>query len=165
MNLISDGAIQVTIAFNEDDLDIIKAQVEDILQSSRKPLNKEEVEKFMASLKEAMVEGLTSAAVWLAKLASDDAPIETGLLRASGSVWLNNNRIYITGGGTHPSHVDTGELEAIIIFNTPYAFIQDTEEDYEHPRGGRAGYLTRNLTENQTLLEEMMIAPVKKALQ
>ncbi|MCK5640802.1 MAG: hypothetical protein KAJ19_08395 [Gammaproteobacteria bacterium] len=169
MTELYEGSIQVDIGYAQPDLDDLKSQVDDIIYSgSEKATNTEaqdSIDKMMKAIIAAMYTGLLNAGMFIAKTASDNAPELTGRLKKSGSVWIQNKRIYITGGGTHPDHVDTGEFSAIIIFNTPYAFIQDTEYWFRHPRGGRAGYLTGTFDENHSIIQEIMFNPLRAALE
>jgi hypothetical protein len=168
MTELYEGSVSVEFGFEYSDLDSMKAQIEDIvLNGAEPPLSeeqKESVEKVMVTVEDQMYVGLRHAGMWLANKASVDAPKKTGRLSQSGSVWVKNQRVYITGGGTHPDIVDTPELSVIIVFNTPYAFIQDTEYSFNHPGGGRAGYLTGNLEENHGIIQEIMFSPLRDAL-
>lgn len=58
--------------------------------------------------------------------AGQDAPIEEGTLRGSGS-W-------------HIEQTATG-AQVVVTFSTPYAARQHEELEYRHPRGGKARYL------------------------
>lgn len=155
MSEIYDGSVEVSMGYESPGFDDIKKQVDDLLGPTGDPNQIADI------LRGPILTGLSHAGIWLANKAAKDAPILTGLLRQSGSVWLENKRIYITGGGTHPDQLDTGKLTAIIIFNTPYAFLQDSEPGYRHPRGGRSGYLTANFQENHKIIEEIMFAPLR----
>jgi hypothetical protein len=159
MSEIYDGSIEVSFGYGPTDLDDLKAQVQEFL-----PVDSS-IDDFMRTIEGPMILGLTNAAIWLANKAAWDAPILTGRLRASGSAWVNSRRVYITGGGTHPDQLDTGPMTAIIIFNTPYAFIQDTEISFLHPRGGRSGYLTANFIENHQIIEKIMFTPVQRVIE
>ena len=161
MTVIHEGSIQSTISYNLSDLEELKAQVDSFIQSNPDvQSNLNSVDSFLSAIKAEMYVGLKTAGIWIADTASASAPIETGLLRSSGSVWLKSNNIHTTGGGNYPSHVDTPELSVIIIFNTPYAFVQDTNPTFHHPRGGRAGYLTGTIRENHNKIQEMLFAPL-----
>lgn len=163
MTQIFEGSIQASIGFNPTDLDQIKDQVEKLLFNlSGKPVGKVQIETFVNKLQAPMILGVMNAGIWIANRASEIAPIKTGRLRASGSVWVNGDRIFITGGGTHPDSIDTPELTAIIIFNAPYAFEQDTRNDFRHPIGGQAGYLTETM-ERKDIIQEIMTTPLKAA--
>jgi hypothetical protein len=157
MTEIYDGSIQVTIGYAQTDLDDFKEQAQDFL-------GLDDANKLIQVMTPPLILGLNNAGIWLANKASNDAPILTGRLGQSGSVWIENELVYITGGGTHPDQLDTGPMTAIIIFNTPYAFIQDTERSFHHPRGGRAGYLTANLEENHKIIEDIMFTPLRRVL-
>lgn len=159
MSELFDGSIQASVGYNPQDLEEIKAQVDKQFGPDLFLGN------FLNFIREAMVVGVINAGTWVAQRASELAPVETGRLKASGSVWVNNQMVFITGGGTHPSRVDTPELIAIIVFNAPYAFIQDTRTDFLHPRGGQAGYLSGTVFQNQGIILDIMSAPVKQLFE
>lgn len=164
MTQIFEGSIQTSLGYQSSDLDNIKKQIDKLLVDSGVTPSPVEIEKVInRNIRNAMILGVTNAGIWVAATASLIAPIETGRLRASGSVWVNGERVFITGGGTHPDSIDTPELTAIIIFNAPYAFIQDSRIDFNHPNGGQAGYLTDTMNRTE-MIKEIMIAPLKTIL-
>lgn len=165
MSELFEGSIQASIGFNPADLDSIKDQVEKLLFNlSGKPVGSAEVKRFVDQLRAPMIIGVMNAGIWIADRASEIAPIKTGRLRASGSVWVNGDRIFITGGGTHPDSIDTDDLTAIIIFNAPYAFEQDTRKDFQHPKGGQAGYLSDTIMREEKI-RDIMTAPLREAFK
>lgn len=79
-------------------------------------------------LDEAMVDTLGKIGLDLLGRAQRDAPIEEGTLRGSGS--------------SRVERVGRDGAQVVVTFSTPYAAKQHEETTYEHPRGGKAHYLS-----------------------
>ena len=81
-------------------------------------------------MEEALVEAVTVSAHLVENEATKGAPVKEGTLRAS-------------------AHTDIGKtplgVKAVISFNTPYAAVQEQREDFVHPMGGHAHYLSMAL--------------------
>jgi len=77
-----------------------------------------------------MMDGMAVGVQKQAEVIRDDAaqraPIDQGLLRASGVVKMHNDKARIT---------------AVIEFDTPYAVVQHENLTFNHPRGGGPKYL------------------------
>ena len=117
------------------------------------------------------VNGVKIASIALIGMMMRKAPIMTGLLRSSGSVWWNGKPVFKSPKQTkekveHPSSVpSTDALDVTFGFNTPYAAYQDTRRDLHHPLGGQAGYFTDTLQGASKLIEKFVVAEIKKALK
>ena len=98
--------------------------------------------------------------------AVNEAPVKEGTLRGSGSAHVSGRRI-ATGadmgaGAADATPVeggaDTGEFEAAVVFNTLYAAYQHENVEFNHPKGGKAKYLSdpfeRNTPQYQRKLAE-----------
>lgn len=81
--------------------------------------------------------------------AQRDAPVDEATLRASGELEVERTGNAVTG---------------TVSFNTVYAAEQHEREDFEHPRGGSAKYLERNLKERQARYERGLAAAMSGAL-
>ena len=106
--------------------------------------------------------------------AIDQAPIDTGTLRRSGTVTVgklpDSARIYEAAEAGNemkdafPEPV--GKEKAVYIsFNTPYARRQHEELDYEHPRGGKAKYLEDPFNRNKDKVIKYVNKKIRKALK
>lgn len=84
-------------------------------------------------LKAAAEKAVRQAAADLQGRAVRDAPVDTGDLRGSGHatdpVWVGN------------------KVVARVEFDLPYAKRQHEETEWEHPKGGKAKYLSDNVDE------------------
>ena len=130
---------------------------------------------------EAGLKALRTGAEAILTEAIDEAPIDTGTLRRSGTVTVgslpkNPTQIYEESlppekGGSGMEHKDAfpdpvGKEKAVYIsFNTPYARRQHEELDYEHPRGGKAKYLETPFNANKKKVLKMAELQIKKALR
>lgn len=112
----------------------------------------EDVERNLSRLVDrlgaAATKGVEDSALDLLGRAVRDAPVDTGDLRGSGSVTFDgqviaqgrkDGSITVTGSA-RPSRTPTAEIG----FGVPYAYRQDQDREYRHPRGGKAGYLSDN---------------------
>jgi hypothetical protein len=106
--------------------------------------------------------------------AIDEAPIDTGTLRRSGTVTVGSKadggQVYAAAeSGTemkdaYPDKI--GQEKAVYIsFNTPYARRQHEELDYEHPRGGKAKYLETPFNANKKKVLKYADKQIRKALK
>jgi hypothetical protein len=109
--------------------------------------------------------------IWLLNAAVNDAPVETGLLRSSGSIFVNGApflqapNISQEETPRHPSSEQgpksKNETVVTVGFNTHYAAEMDTRRDIIHPKGGRAGYLTDNFAKATVVYEKFLKAESK----
>lgn len=130
---------------------------------------------------QAGIHALRTGAEAILTEAIDEAPVDTGTLRRSGTVTVgslpkNPTQIYIDSlppekGGRGMEHKDAypdpiGEEKAVYIsFNTPYAWRQHEEQDYNHPRGGKAKYLEDPFNRLKEKVVKLAELRVKKALR
>lgn len=85
--------------------------------------------EFDAQLDKAVKKGLFTAGSIMLTEAKKKCPVDTGTLRRSGAVEANSK-------------------EAIVSFNTPYAYKQHEDTTLNHPRGGEAKFLEKAAIEN-----------------
>jgi hypothetical protein len=52
-----------------------------------------------------------------------------------------------------------------VIAATPYALVQHEREDFKHPKGGEAKYLTKTLAEKAEIYAERVAEGVRRALE
>ena len=123
---------------------------------------------------EAGLKALRTGAEAILTEAIDEAPIETGTLRRSGTVTVgelpDGEQVYEAAeSGTEmkdafPNKIGK-EKAAYISFNTPYARRQHEELDYAHPRGGKAKYLEDPFNRNKEKVLKYADKQIKKALK
>jgi hypothetical protein len=106
--------------------------------------------------------------------AIDEAPVDTGTLRRSGTVTVgklpDGAQVYEAAeSGTEMKDAfpdKIGQEKAVYIsFNTPYARRQHEEVGYYHPRGGYAKYLEVPFARNKNKVLKMADLQIKKALR
>ena len=100
-----------------------------------------------ASVEGAGVRGVNKAAERLRALAVEQTPVQDGILRGSAQV----------------TPAVTGDVRAIVSFDTPYAVRQHEELGYQHPQGGNAKYLERPLQERAAELRGIIAAELRGA--
>ena len=123
---------------------------------------------------EAGLKALRTGAEAILTEAIDEAPIDTGTLRRSGTVTVgalpDGVQVYEAAeAGAEMKDVfkkEAGKEKAVYIsFNTPYARRQHEELDYEHPRGGKAKYLEDPFNRLKKKVVKMADLQIKKALR
>jgi hypothetical protein len=123
---------------------------------------------------EAGLKALRTGAEAILTEAIDEAPVDTGTLRRSGTVTVgavpDASQVYEaaeSGSDMRNAFPGTeGKEKAVYIsFNTPYARRQHEELDYEHPRGGKAKYLEDPFNRNKKKVLQYAEKQVKKALE
>jgi len=123
---------------------------------------------------EAGLKALRTGAEAILTEAIDEAPIDTGTLRRSGTVTVgalpDGAQVYEAAkSGTEMKDAFPGEIgkeKAVYIsFNTPYARRQHEELGYEHPRGGKAKYLEDPFNRLKKKVVKMAELTIKKALR
>lgn len=106
--------------------------------------------------------------------AINEAPVDTGTLRRSGTVTVgglpDGAAVYAAaegGQGMAGAHSEPqGNEQAVYIsFNTPYARRQHEELDWQHPRGGKAKYLEDPFNALKGKVLRRVERRVKRALQ
>ena len=143
--------------------------------------NKWRIKDAVKIAEEAWLKALRTGAEAILTEAIDEAPVDTGTLRRSGTVTVgslpkNPTQIYEESlppekGGSGMEHKDAfpdpvGKEKAVYIsFNTPYARRQHEELGYEHPRGGKAKYLEDPFRLLKQKVLKMADSQIKKALR
>ena len=123
---------------------------------------------------EAGLKALRTGAEAILTEAIDEAPIDTGTLRRSGTVTVGG----LPDGAQVFEAAEAGnemkdafpekigkEKAVYISFNTPYARRQHEELGYEHPRGGKAKYLEDPFNLLKQKVIKMAELRIKKALR
>jgi len=136
--------------------------------------NKWRIKEAVKIAEEAGLKALRTGAEAILTEAIDEAPIDTGTLRRSGTVTVgglpDSEQVYEAAeSGTEtkdafPNKIGK-EKAAYISFNTPYARRQHEELDYEHPRGGKAKYLETPFNANKKKVIKYADKQIKKALK
>jgi len=136
--------------------------------------NKWRIKEAVKIAEEAGLKALRTGAEAILTEAIDEAPIETGTLRRSGTVTVgaipDGTQVYEAAeAGSEMKDAfaeNIGKEKAVYIsFNTPYARRQHEELDYEHPRGGKAKYLEDPFNRNKDKVLKYAAKQVKKALE
>jgi len=143
--------------------------------------NKWRIKEAVKIAEEAGLKALRTGAEAILTEAIDEAPVETGTLRRSGTVTVgalpeNPGQIYQDSlppkeGGSGKEHKKAfpepvGKEKAVYIsFNTPYARRQHEELGYNHPLGGKAKYLEDSFNRNKDKVLKRAANQVKKALE
>lgn len=143
--------------------------------------NKWRIKEAVMIVEEAGLKALRTGAEKILTEAIDEAPVDTGTLRRSGTVTVgglppDSEAIYQASkrkkeGGQRKSHKKAflepvGTENAVYIsFNTPYAIRQHEELDYDHPRGGKAKYLEDPFNRNKDKVIEYANKKIRKALK
>jgi len=123
---------------------------------------------------QAGIKALRTGAEAILTEAIDEAPIDTGTLRRSGTVTVgklpDSARIYEAAEAGNemkdafPEKI--GKEKAVYIsFNTPYARRQHEELGYNHPRGGKAKYLEDPFNRNKKKVLKYADKQIRKALK
>ena len=123
---------------------------------------------------EAGLKALRTGAEAILTEAIDEAPIDTGTLRRSGTVTVgglpDGAQVFEAAeAGNEMKDAFPGqegkEKAVYISFNTPYARRQHEELGYNHPRGGKAKYLEDPFNRNKKKVLQYAKKQVKKALE
>jgi len=104
-------------------------------------------DKVNKEIERAIKEGITEATLDLLRRSKQEAPLDTGDLRGSGTSEVQE--VY-------------GGIKGIVGFNTPYALIQHEDMTFVHPQGGKAKYLTDPLNKNATKYRKNVQEKVKR---
>ncbi len=123
---------------------------------------------------EAALKALRTGAEAILTEAIDEAPVDTGTLRRSGTVTVGSlpdmTQVYEAAeAGSETKNAFPGEIgkeKAVYIsFNTPYARRMHEELGYNHPLGGKAKYLEDPFNRNKKKVLDYANKQIKKALQ
>jgi len=109
------------------------------------------ISKVIGGIGSAARKGVTESALDLTRRSVRDAPVDKGDLRGSGHARFGDTEIAkgqadgsVRRTGTAPKD---GPIEATVGFGMPYAHKQDQDRELNHPKGGKAGYLSDNFRE------------------
>ena len=136
--------------------------------------NKWRIKEAVKIAEEAGLKALRTGAEAILTEAIDEAPVDTGTLRRSGTVTVgklpDGERVFEaaeSGSDMKDAFPGTeGKEKAVYIsFSTPYARRQHEELDYNHPRGGKAKYLEDPFNRNKKKVLQYAEKQVKKALE
>jgi hypothetical protein len=136
--------------------------------------NKWRIKEATKIAEEAALKALRTGAEAILTEAIDEAPVDTGTLRRSGTVTVGSKadggQVYAAAeAGTEMKDAfpnEIGKEKAVYIsFNTPYARRQHEELDYNHPRGGKAKYLEDPFNRLKKKVVKMAELRIKKALR
>lgn len=136
--------------------------------------NKWRIKEAVKIAEEAGLKALRTGAEAILTEAIDEAPIDTGTLRRSGTVTVgkkaDGGQVYAAAeAGTEMKDAFPGkvgkEKAVYVSFNTPYARRQHEELGYYHPRGGNAKYLESPFNRNKSKVLKMADLQIKKALR
>jgi len=136
--------------------------------------NKWRIKEAVKIAEEAGLKALRTGAEAILTEAIDEAPIETGTLRRSGTVTVgalpDGTQVYEAAeSGTEMKDAfpdKIGKEKAVYIsFSTPYARRQHEELEYEHPLGGKAKYLEDPFNRNKQKVLKYADKQTKKTLE
>ena len=136
--------------------------------------NKWRINEAVKIAEEAGLKALRTGAEAILTEAIDEAPVDTGTLRRSGTVTVgklpDGAQVYEAAkSGRDMKDAFPGpvgkEKAAYISFNTPYARRQHEELGYNHPLGGKAKYLEDPFNRNKNKVLKYAAMQVKKALE
>lgn len=120
----------------------------------------------------AALEALRVGAEAILTEAINEAPVETGTLRRSGTVTVgyvpDSGAVYAAASSRSMRDAfrnEKGKEQAVYIsFNTPYARRQHEEIGYNHPLGGKAKYLEDPFNRNKSKVLKYVETHVKRVL-
>lgn len=120
----------------------------------------------------AALEALRVGAEAILTEAINEAPVETGTLRRSGTVTVgyvpDSGAVYAAASSRSMRDAfrnEEGKEQAVYIsFNTPYARRQHEEIGYNHPLGGKAKYLEDPFNRNKSKVLKYVETHVKRVL-
>ena len=136
--------------------------------------NKWRIKEAVKIAEEAGLKALRTGAEAILTEAIDEAPVDTGTLRRSGTVTVgklpDGEQVYEAakdGSEMKDAFPDPVGKEKVVYisFNTPYARRQHEEVGYNHPRGGKAKYLEVPFNRNKKKVVKYAELKIKKALR
>jgi len=136
--------------------------------------NKWRIKEAVKIAEEVSLKALRTGAEAILTEAIDEAPIDTGTLRRSGTVTVgklpDGARVFEAAeSGSDMKDAFPGpegkEKAVYISFNTPYARRQHEELGYQHPRGGKAKYLEDPFNRNKEKVIKYADKQIRKALK
>lgn len=108
-------------------------------------------EKAKALARQAAISALRVCAADLQGKSAQQAPIDTGDLRANCSV--------------SPLHQADSQVSLTVGYDLPYAIVQHEHLEFNHPKGGKAKYLEDPFRENAGKYARYIESAVKQALR
>ena len=136
--------------------------------------NKWRIKEAVKIAEEAGLKALRTGAEAILTEAIDEAPVDTGTLRRSGTVTVgklpDGERVYEAAeSGTEMKDAfpdKIGQEKAVYIsFNTPYARRMHEDLGYTPKRGGGPKYLETPFNANKSKVLKYVDKEIKKALQ
>jgi len=136
--------------------------------------NKWRIKEAVKIAEDAGLKALRTGAEAILTEAINEAPVDTGTLRRSGTVTVgalpDGAQVYEaaeSGSDMKDAFPGTeGKEKAVYIsFNTPYARRQHEELGYNHPRGGKAKYLETPFNANKKKVIKYAERKIKEALK
>ncbi len=136
--------------------------------------NKWRIKEAVKIAEDAGLKALRTGAEAILTEAIDEAPVDTGTLRRSGTVTVgklpDGARVFEAAeAGNEMKDAFPGpegkEKAVYISFNTPYARRQHEELGYQHPRGGKAKYLEDPFNRNKKKVLKYADEQIRKALK
>lgn len=109
---------------------------------------KSNIKAVTAAEKQGAVKGLRHAVEHLLQVSRTLVPVEETTLERSGT----------------PS-VDEASLTGAVSYDTPYAVRQHEEMDWRHDEGRQAKYLEQPMTTEANVMNDLIAAQVRRALQ
>ena len=100
-----------------------------------------------ARVQAGAADGLRTAAMFALTEANRTVPLDEGTLQRSGG-----------------TDVDSGALEAVVYYDTPYARRQHEEVTWRHPKQGRAKWLELTIEEQQAKIQQIIATQMRRAL-
>lgn len=116
----------------------------------------EGLDKIGASIFAELKVGLVLVTEDLAGEGSRKAPVDEGHLKASVRRETDFKIAVIQGAL---------QISQNVVAQTPYAFVQHEREDFNHPKGGQAKYLTGPLAEKAGQYQAFLAAAVERGKQ
>lgn len=98
-------------------------------------------------IENAVVQAMEDNVLDLERRSKEQAPLDTGDLRGSGTSEVTE--VY-------------GGVKGTVGFNTPYALIQHEDMTFVHPQGGKAKYLTDPLNQNATKYRKHILEKTRR---
>lgn len=128
----------------------------------------ENLQDAIDKIKHGSVKGLANALLVVGKESQKKAPVETGDLRGSLEVTIDDTKIAEgqKGGGIRiVSEAPENGTVGTVSYNTPYAANQHEHVEYDHPLGGEAKFLEKVLNSEQDRILRLIADEVMNDLE
>lgn len=126
----------------------------------------ENIQAAVDDIERGSIQGLKDALLMVAEKSQEKAPVDTGDLRGSVYVEIDNKRI--AEGDQSGDHIITltDELPengtvGIVGFGSVYAANQHEHVEYDHPKGGEAKYLEKVLISEQNRILNLIAGGIE----